>query len=144
MGGNRARHSVQRYSGGRPATHAIATGVPPPSTSGPPSGPPPRPHTGRVKGHAEPPEGVDGDPGRTITAGPEQLTAPTPGVRHVLHRASAPTEHLTDKVLHLALEPLRVLYPQGHIPPAGTSNHLARPGLQRPVEAAHAGGVVEP
>ena len=44
----------------------------------------------------------------------EQLTAPTPGVRHALHRASALT-----------------------------SNRLGRLGLQRRVEAAHPGGVVE-
>ena len=72
----------------------------------------------------------------------EQLTAPRPGIRHVLHRASACTERLTDEVLELALEPLRVLYLQAHIPPAGTSNHLARLGLHRRVEGAHAGGVV--
>ena len=72
----------------------------------------------------------------------ERLTAPTPGVRHVLHRASAPTEQLTDEVLDLALKPLRVLYPQAHIPPAGTSNQLACLGLQHRVEASHAGGVV--
>ena len=72
-----------------------------------------------------------------------QLTAPTPGVRHVLHRASALTEQLTDEVLDLALEALRVLYPQAQIPPAGTSNRLGRLGLQRCVEAAHPGGVVE-
>ena len=68
--------------------------------------------------------------------------APTPGVSHVLNRASAPAEQLTDEVLDLALEVLRVLYPQAHIPLAGTSNHLARLGLQRCTEAAHAGGVV--
>ena len=51
----------------------------------------------------------------------EQLTAPTPEVRHVLHRASAPTEQLTDEVLDLALEPLRAVYPQTNIRPAGTS-----------------------
>ena len=73
----------------------------------------------------------------------EQLTAPTPGVLHALHRASALTKQLNDEVLDLALEPLRVLYPQTHIPPAGTSNRLARLGLQRRVEAAHPGGVVE-
>ena len=73
----------------------------------------------------------------------EQLTAPTPGVRHALHRASALTEQLNDEVLDLALEPLRVLYPQTHIPSAGTSNGLGRLGLQRRVEAAHPGGVVE-
>ena len=73
----------------------------------------------------------------------EQLTAPTPGVLHVLHRASALTKQLNDEVLDLALEPLRVLYPQAHIPPAGTSNRLGRLGLQRRVEAAHPGGVVE-
>ena len=73
----------------------------------------------------------------------EQLTVPTPGVRHVLHRAFAPTEQLTGVVLDLALKPLQVLYPQAHIPPAGTSNHVACLGLQRRIEAAHAGGVVE-
>ena len=73
----------------------------------------------------------------------EQLTAPTPGVRHALHRASALTEQLNDEVLDLALEPLRVLYPQTHIPPAGTSNPLGRLGLQRRVEAAHPGGVLK-
>ena len=73
----------------------------------------------------------------------EQLTAPTPGVRHALHRASALTEQLNGEVLDLALEPLRVLYPQTHIPPAGTSNRLGRLGLQRRVEAAHPGGVVQ-
>ena len=73
----------------------------------------------------------------------EQLTAPTPGVRHTLHRASALTALLTDEVLDLALEPLRVLYPQTHIPPAGRSNRLDCLGLQRRVEAARPGGVVE-
>ena len=34
----------------------------------------------------------------------ERLTAPRPGVRQVLQRASAPTEQLTDEVLELALE----------------------------------------
>ena len=71
------------------------------------------------------------------------LTPPTPGVRHILHKASAITEQLTDEVLDLALEPLRVLYPQTHIPPAGTSNRLGRLGMQRRVEAAYPGGVVE-
>ena len=73
----------------------------------------------------------------------EHIKAPTPGVRHVLHRASALTEQLTDEELDLALEPLRVLHPQTHIPPAGRLNGLGRPGLQRRVEAAHPGGVVE-
>ena len=84
-------------------------------------------------------------PGARCTPGPvlEQLTAPTPGVRHALHRASALNEQHTDEVLDLALEPLRVLYPQTHIPPAGTSNRLGRQGLQRRVEAAHPGGVLE-
>ena len=37
-------------------------------------------------------------PGARYPPGPvlEQLTAPTPGVRHALHRASAPTQQLTD------------------------------------------------
>ena len=69
-------------------------------------------------------------------------TAPTPGVRHALHRISAQTEQLTDEVLDLALETLRVLYPQAHIPPAGESNQLTRLGLQHRAEAAHAGGVL--
>ena len=73
----------------------------------------------------------------------EQLTAPTPGVRHALQRASALTEQLNSEVLDLALEPLQVLYPQTHIPPACTSNRLGRLGLQRRVKAAHPGGVVE-
>ena len=46
-------------------------------------------------------------------------------------------------MLDLALKPLWVLYPQTHIPPAGTSNRLGRLGLQRRVEAAHPGGVVD-
>ena len=85
------------------------------------------------------------NPGAGYPPGPvlEQLTAPTPGVRNALHRASALTEQLTDEVLDLALEPLRVLYPQTHIPPAGTSNRPGHLGLQRRVEAAHPGGVVE-
>ena len=51
----------------------------------------------------------------------EQLTARNPGVRHPLHRASAQMDQLTGEVLDLALEPLRVLYPQAHIPrPTGS------------------------
>ena len=85
------------------------------------------------------------NPGARYPPGPvlQQLTAPTSGVRHALHRASAVTEQLNDEVLDPALEPLRVLYAQTHIPPAGTSNRLGRLGLQRRVEAAHPGGVVE-
>ena len=84
-------------------------------------------------------------PGARYPPGPvlNKLTAPTPGVRHVLHKGSTPTEQLTDEVLDLALEPLGVLYRQAHLPPAGRSNHLARLGLQRRVGAAHAGGLVE-
>ena len=84
-------------------------------------------------------------PGARYPAGPvlEQVTASTPVVRHTLHRSSALTEQLTDDLLHLALEGLRVLYPQTHILPAGTSNRLGRLRLQRFVEAAHPGGVVE-
>ena len=68
------------------------------------------------------PRGWMATPGTQYLPGPvlKQLTALTPGVRHVLHRASAPTEQLNDEVLDLALEPLKVLYPQAHIPPAGT------------------------
>ena len=85
------------------------------------------------------------DRGARCPPGPvlEQLTAPTPVVCHALHRASALTEQLTDEVLNLALRPLRVLYPQTHTPPAGTSNRLGRLGLQRRLKAAHPGGVVE-
>ena len=85
------------------------------------------------------------NPGARYPPGPvlEQLTAPTPGVRHTLHRASALTEQLNDEVPDLALEPLRVLYPQTHIPPASTSNRLGRLGSQPRVEAPHPGGVVK-
>ena len=85
------------------------------------------------------------NPGARCPPGPvlEQLTAPTPGVRHTLHWASALTEQLTDEVLDLALEPLRVLYLQTHIPPAGMSKRLGRLGLQRRIEATQAGGMVE-
>ena len=71
-------------------------------------------------------------PGARYPPGPVlgQLTAPTTGVIHALHRASALTKQLNDEVLDLALEPLRVLYPQAHIPPTGTSNRLGRLGLQ--------------
>ena len=85
------------------------------------------------------------NPGARYPPGPvlEQLTAPTPGVLHALHRASALTKQLNDEVLDLALEPLRVLYLQAHIPPAGTSNRLGCLGSQRRVEAAQPGGVVQ-
>ena len=62
MGGDHARHGVQTDNCDRPATHAIATGVPPPSASSPPLGPPPRPHAGSVEGLAELLQGVDRDP----------------------------------------------------------------------------------
>ena len=145
MKSNRTRHSVQVDHSDHCTTHVVATGVPPPPTDSPILDPPPRPHKGSVEGHAEQPQGVDDGPGRPMPTGPmlEQLTAPTPGVCHVLHRASAPTEQLGDEVLDLAMEPLRVLYLQGDIPPAGTSNRPGRLGLQRRVEAAHPGGVVE-
>ena len=57
------------------------------------------------------------NPGARYPPGPvlEQLTAPTPGVRHALHRVSALTEQLNDEVPDLALEPLRVLYPQTQV-----------------------------
>ena len=144
MGGDRARDSVQMDNGCRPATHAALIRVPSPSTSSPLFGPPPRPQTGRVEGPTEPPQGVVATPGTRYPPEPvlEQLTAPTPGVRHVMHRASAPAEQLTDEVPDLALGRLWVLYPQGHIPPPGTSNHLARLGLQCRADAAHARGVV--
>ena len=58
----------------------------------------------------------------------EQLTALTLRVPHTLHRASALTEQLTAEVLDLVLEPLWVLCPQTHIPPAGTSNRLGHLG----------------
>ena len=53
-------------NGYRPATHAVARGVPPAPTNGFPLGPPPRPHTRSVVGPAEPPQGLDDDPRRTI------------------------------------------------------------------------------
>ena len=57
-----------------------------------------------------------GTPGARYPPGPvlEQVTAPTPGSRHVLPGASAPTEQLSDEVQDLALESLRVPYPQAH------------------------------
>ena len=61
----------------------------------------------------------------------EQLTASTPRVHHALHGGSAQGDQLTEEVLDLALEPLRVLYPEAHHPAAGTSNRLASPILQR-------------
>ena len=73
----------------------------------------------------------------------EQLTGPAPRVRHALNRASAKTDRLAAEVLDITLEPLRVLYPQADIPPACTSNCLARLRLQRCVEALHVGGVAE-
>ena len=103
MGGDRARHGVQVDNRGRPAAHAIATGVPQPSASGPPLGPPSRPHTGSVEGHAEPPQGVDGDPGCTVPAGAGTRAAhgqhargpPRPaqgvGPYGTAHRRGAPT-----------------------------------------------------
>ena len=142
MGGDRARHSVQVDHCGRPTAHAMSAGVPPPPTGGLLLGPPTRPYEGRMEGHTEPHQGVADVPGYLGTVH-KQLTAPTPRVPHTLHRASALTEQLNKKVLDLAPEPLRVLYPQTHIPPAGTSNRLGRLGLQRRVGAAHPGGVVE-
>ena len=52
-----------------PEPDAAATRVPPPPTNSPPLGPPPRHHTRSVAGPAEPPQGMDGDPGRTIPNG---------------------------------------------------------------------------
>ena len=84
------------------------------------------------------------NPGARYPPGPvlEQLTALMAGFRHTLHRASALTEQLTNEMLDLALEPLRVLYLQTHIPPASTTNRLGQLGLQRRVGAAQPGGVV--
>ena len=98
-----------------------------------------------MEGHTEPHQGVANEPSALYPPRPvlERLTAPTPGVRHALHRASVLTEQLNDEVVDLALQPLGVLCPQTHIPPAGTSNGLGRLGLQRRVEAAHPGSVVE-
>ena len=144
MGGDCARHGVQTDNCCRPSTHAAATSVPPPSTSGPPFSPPPRCHTGCAEGPTEPPQGVDGDPGHTIPSGagarpahgPHASRPPCPA------QSVSPYGTKTDEVLDLALEPLQVLYPQAHIPPAGTSIQLAWLGLQRRVEAARPGGVV--
>ena len=99
-----------------------------------------------MEGHAEPHQGVANEPGCTVPARTGARTAHSPHTRGPPRPAggvSALTEQLNDKVLDLALEPLRVLYPQNHIPPAGTSNRLCRLGLQRRVKAAHPGGVVE-
>ena len=145
VGGDRARHGMQVDHCGRPATNAIATGVPPPPTGGPLLGTPPRPHDRSVEGGLSHPREWMTNPAARCPPGLvyKQLPAPTTGVRHALHRASARTEQLTDEVLDLALQLLRLLYPQTHIPPVGTSNCLGRPGLQRRFEGAHPGGVVE-
>ena len=111
MGGNHARHGVQVDHSDRPAIHAVTTGVPPPPTGGllldyPPSLT--REVWRAMLSHQR--EWMT-DPGARCLPGPvlEQLTAPTAGVRHVLHRASALTEQLIDEVLDQALELLRVL-----------------------------------
>ena len=87
MGANPAQSGVQMDNGSHPATHAIATGVPPSSTSGPPSGPSPSPHTGTVEGPAEPPQGVDGDPRRTIAVRTGTPPAHGPDARDPPHPA---------------------------------------------------------
>ena len=145
MGGNRARHGMQVDHCGRPAAHAIATGVPLPPTGGPLLGPPPRPHKESVEGHAEPHQGVDDEPGWTVPTGagvggahgPHARGPPRPaqgiGPYGTAHRRGAGP----------GTGALRVLHRQTHIPPVGTSNRLGRLGLQRCVEAAHLGGVVE-
>ena len=68
VGSDRARHGMQVDHCGRPATHAIACGVPQPPTGGPPLSFPSRPHKGSLEGHAEPPQGVDDDSGCTVPA----------------------------------------------------------------------------
>ena len=73
----------------------------------------------------------------------DRLTAPTPSVCHAQHRASTLVDQLTDEVLNLALELLRMLYPEARLPPAGTSNRLPPLGLQRRVQAVHAEFMVE-
>ena len=77
VGSDHTRHGVPVDNGHRPTPPADAAGMPPPPANGPPFGPPPRPGT------QCPPEPVL-----------EQLTAPTPGVHHALHRASTPTAQL--------------------------------------------------
>ena len=96
-----------------------------------------------MEGHTEPHQGVANKAGCTVPAGAGVRTAHAPHTRDPPRPAQALTEQLNDEVLDLALELLRVLYPQTHIPPAGTSNRLGCLGLQRRVEAAHPGGVVE-
>ena len=111
MGGDRAQHGPQMDNSCRPATHAVATSVPPPATNSPPLGPRyalTRDSWRALLSHTR--EWM-ATPGARYPTEPvlERLTASTPGVRHVLHRASAPTEQLTDEVLDLTMEPLRVL-----------------------------------
>ena len=50
MGGDRARHGLQVHHCGRPTANAIAAGVPPPPTGGPPLGPPNTPLRGTYGG----------------------------------------------------------------------------------------------
>ena len=76
--GDRAEHGMQVDHSDRPATHAVATGVLPPPTGRPSLGPPARHHKGSVEGHAEPPQGVDDRPGRTVPAGAGARTAHGP------------------------------------------------------------------
>ena len=128
MGGDRARHGMQVDRCGRPGTHEIAAGVPPPPTGDPPLGPPTRPYEGCMGGHAGPHQGVANEPGCTVPAGAAARRAHGPHTRGPPRPAqgAGPTEQHTDEVLDLALEPLRVLYLQTRIPPAGTSNRLGR------------------
>ena len=70
VGGAPARHSMQVDHCGRPAALAIATGVSLPPTGGPPLGRRSRFHKGSVEGHAEPPQGVDDEPGPSATPTP--------------------------------------------------------------------------
>ena len=123
-----AQHGVQVDHCGRPATQAIATGVPQPPTGSPFLGPPPRPHKRSLEGHTEPPQGVDDEPRCTVPVGAAVRTAHGPHTwgPPPLAQSLRLTEQLIDEVLDLALELLRVIYPQTHMPPAGTSNRLGR------------------
>ena len=106
MGGDRARHGVQVDYRGRPTTHAIAAGVPPPPTSGPLLGPPTRPYEGQMEGHAGPHQGVPDEPGCTVPTGAGARTA------HGPHTRGPP-------------RPAQVVGPQGAAPRRG-----ARPGAR--------------
>ena len=145
MGGNCAKHGVQVDRCGRPATHAIATGVPPPPTGGPLLGPPTGPYKGRMEGNAWPHQGVADEPGCTVPAGAGARTAHGPhtrgpprpaqgvGPHGAAHRRGArPGAGAAAGALPAGPHPA-----PGHVQPPGP------PGFAAPRQGRASGGVVE-